>query len=208
MPKQKIAINVFPSKKQWKSWYLPSKYTFISIWVALIGLFLAVIFFVLQSIFGATKSGQDEINDRLDVLQSGLQLKPEVKYGIMRWEAQDTLKWSVLIVNTGKMTAKDIQIKMEILKSSALQVFSNNVKMDIEKQEPKNKEFPLINVFLTIPSLSEKDAIAINISSDTKELVVIEEVLSKEKDIPVSLPRITSATFSGGKVIYDNSVFP
>jgi hypothetical protein len=60
--------KLFPSKKQWGNWSMLSKATYISVVAGVLSIFIAIIFFIIQTHTGATKENQVITNNKLDKL--------------------------------------------------------------------------------------------------------------------------------------------
>ena len=63
-------MRFIPSWQQFKNWSIPSRITFLSGILALIAIFFAILFFIIQSHMGASRKKQEETQNKLSKIDA------------------------------------------------------------------------------------------------------------------------------------------
>lgn len=98
------AMKIFPTRNQWRGWTLPSKLTAVSLWIALLGLVVAIILAIASQIT-ASRQGEAVMGElrELAKLETETQ-KMIVEVGSSIMSPNDGAPAEILIIHSDEFT--------------------------------------------------------------------------------------------------------
>jgi hypothetical protein len=100
-------MRFIPSWQQFKNWSIPSRITFLSGILALIAIFFAILFFIIQSHMGASRKKQEETQNKLS--------KIDAKISDL---AEETIPRSEIVKKSLKQKEKDLSESLALLEDA------------------------------------------------------------------------------------------